>query len=287
MDDETIDKLILFDNVSFCYSDNKFQKNVFEKISFHVERGEFIGILGRNGCGKSTLSKLANGIFLPSSGNVYIDGINTKNSNFSYEIRKKIGLVFQNPDNQIVCNVVEEEVAFGLKNLGYPKSYIRDRVDEVLNQMGIFDLKHRYINSLSGGQKQRVAICGVLAMQPECIIFDEPTSMLDSKSIKYFFDIVNFLNKNKKIAVILITHNLKECFLSDKILILNSEKIVYNGNIIDVLYNIDFLKSNGISIPQSIELINRLKNKGYDVSLDAIVYEDCLKNVINLLEAEK
>ncbi|BED92425.1 MAG: energy-coupling factor transporter ATPase [Candidatus Paraimprobicoccus trichonymphae] len=271
---------IIFENVNFCYGKEK----IIDDLSFEIKNNEFIVILGQNGSGKSTLCKLFNGILIPSSGNILIDDLNTREEKNSLKIHKKIGLVLQNPDNQIIYSIVEEDIAFGLESLGVKSEIIRNQIDKALKLVKMYEYKNHVTSMLSGGQKQRVAIAGILAMNPECIIFDEPTSMLDPVGRKEVLDIILDLNKNQKVSIVLITHNMEEAILADKILILHKGKIINQNTPEEIFSQIEFLKSKSLSVPQTTELLYGLKSKikNNNISLKALTVDACTKEILRL-----
>lgn len=270
------DIMIKIENVSYEYSsyiDESIQLAVRD-LSLEVKRGEFLAVLGHNGSGKSTLAKMINGLILPSKGDVFVNGINTRDENRIWEIRSTAGMVFQNPDNQIVATIVEEDVAFGPENLGIPPAEIRRRVDDALEVVEMSEYKSHAPHLLSGGQKQRVAIAGILAMEPECIIFDEPTAMLDPVGRQEVLDTVKKLNKEKNKTIILITHFMDEAVEADRILVLNEGEAVMLGTPNDIFRNVDQLKSLGLDVPQVTELVYELNKEGYDFRDDILSVEE-------------
>lgn len=242
-------------NLSFSYEDNP----ILEDVTFLVDSGEFVGIAGPNGSGKSTLAKCLNGIFSPTKGEVFVDGISVKDKSKQWIVRQTVGLVFQNPDNQLVASVVEEDVAFGPENLGIPPSIIRERVQYALEKVGLISKRKRLVSTLSGGQKQRVAIAGILAMRPKYIVLDEPTSMLDPIGRKEVLSTVLQL-KEEGVGIIYITHHLEELVYADKILLLYRGRIFKEGSARDILTDEDTLKKIGLEIPEIPALAMRLKN---------------------------
>ena len=273
--------LIRFEKVSFSYGTN----NVLDSIDLSVEEGEFLAVLGYNGSGKSTLAKLINGILLPTEGKVYVDGMDTSDETKLSEIRKTAGMVFQNPDNQIVATIVEEDVAFAPENLGLDPAEIRQRVDEAIQAVGlekhIKDAPHK----LSGGQKQRVAIAGVLAMQPRCIILDEPTAMLDPKGRSLVMGVIERLNREKGITIILITHFMEEAALADRILILSDGKVAENGPPKEVFSRKDRMISLGLEVPPVTDLTLRLIDNGLPLEKDIIRPEELVEALLSIKEA--
>ena len=227
-------------------------------VSLTVNRGEFLVVLGRNGSGKSTLAKLMNGILLPTEGTVLVGDTDTADEKYALSIRRKVGMVFQNPDNQLVSNVVEEDVAFGPENLGIPPAEIRSRVDEALNTVGMTAFAHHAPHKLSGGQKQRVAIAGILAMKPSCIILDEATAMLDPKGRREIMDTITRLNREERITVVLITHHMEEAIEADRVVVMEKGRIIDEGAPREIFSHVEKLKKAGLSVPQVTELIHEL-----------------------------
>ncbi len=279
-------KFIDVKNVDFYYNTGYEEfEDVLKDFSLSIEKGSFVAILGHNGSGKSTLAKLFNGLNLPSKGEVLIDGLDTKDENNSLEIRNKVGLVFQNPDNQIVSTIVEEDVAFGPENLGLERKEIRKRVDESLEAVGMTEYMHHEPHRLSGGQKQRVAIAGILAMQPECVVFDEPTAMLDPRGRKDVMNIITKLNKEMNKTVILITHYMDEAAKADRVVVIDSGKIISDGTPQNVFNQVELLKSVGLDVPQPTELIYKLKEAGVAFDQSILHVDECVEAISKALEA--
>ena len=249
----------------------------------NIEKGSFTAILGHNGSGKSTLAKTFNAILLPSGGKVYVKGMDTANEDRLFDIRRSAGMVFQNPDNQMVAALVEDEVAFAPENLGVEPKEIRRRVDECLETVGMTEYAKSASAKLSGGQKQRVAIAGVLAMKPEILILDEPTAMLDPKGRREVIKTIKQLNKEQGITVVLITHYMNEAAEADRTVVIDSGKIVLDGTPKEVFQNIEKIKSLGLDVPQVTELMYELQKRGIDVSLDALTVDDGFDALISLL----
>ncbi|MDP4109312.1 MAG: energy-coupling factor transporter ATPase [Bacillota bacterium] len=254
-------------------------------LSITIPEGQFVAVLGHNGSGKSTLAKHMNAILLPSGGACYIAGMDTRDKSLIYDIRRTAGMVFQNPDNQIVATVVEEDVAFAPENMGLPQKEIRRRVDEALLSVGMQDYKQSAPYHLSGGQKQRVAIAGVIAMRPRCIILDEPTAMLDPIGRDEILSTIKSLNKNHGITIILITHNMNEAAEADRILVLSKGSLLIDGTPKEVFENVETMKSAGLSVPQTVELLYELKKLGCPVSLDGLRVNECADILYRFLEA--
>ena len=278
-------------NVSFSYEEEQQEnKTVLDNVSLSIEKGEFVAILGRNGSGKSTLAKLLNMILVPSKGQIFIDGINItedESNELMLRVRKKIGMVFQNPDNQIFATIVEEDVAFGPENLGIESSEIRRRVDEALATVDMSAYARHAPHKLSGGQKQRVAIAGVLAMDPECIIFDESTSMLDPHGRSEICSVMQKLNKEHGKTIIHITHNMDEAELADRIIVLDDIGIRLEGSPKEVFSDIKTIKELGLEAPQATELCARLAESGFDVPVGIIGEENCARVVYEALSLKK
>lgn len=252
-------------------------------VNMQIQKGEFVAVLGANGCGKSTLSKHFNAILLPESGIVTIQGMDTQQEEHLYDIRQKVGMVFQNPDNQIVATVVEEDVAFALENLGVPPAEIRTRIDEAMEMAGIAKHKQKAPHKLSGGQKQRVAIAGVIAMRPDCLILDEATAMLDPIGREKVMKTIRRLNKEFGITVISITHYMEEAAQADRILVMNKGKVVLEGTPKEVFSQVDLLHSLRLDVPQATELAQELKKAGLDMPEDCITEEECAQALAKLL----
>ena len=267
--------------LSYSYDDeNSFKSNtVIKNVSFDIGEGELVAVLGHNGSGKSTLAKLLNMILIPDSGEIYVNGKNICADDMSdddvLELRKNIGMVFQNPDNQLVATIVEDDVAFGPENLGIPSEEIRERVDNALRDVGMLKYAHHEPHRLSGGQKQRVAIAGVIAMMPKCIIFDESTAMLDPMGRKEVMNTIIRLNKEKNITVIMITHYMEEAAMADRIVVINDGSLVMDGTPSEVFERYDVLKSCGLNVPQCTELVHRLRGEGFCIEGDCITAEQC------------
>lgn len=276
--------MIKIENVVFQYhsiNEDEEVKPAVDNLSLEIERGEFVAILGHNGSGKSTLAKMMNGLNLPTSGDVYVNGMNTKDDNLIWKIREKAGMVFQNPDNQIVATIVEEDVAFGPENLGVERGELRRRVDESLKVVGMYEYKDRAPHQLSGGQKQRVAIAGILAMNPDCIIFDEPTAMLDPIGRREVLATIKQLHREENKTIVLITHYMDEVVDADRLIVMAEGKIVLEGVPRDVFANVNVMKELGLDVPQVTELGFELSREGYNVSsnvlhIDELVDELCL-----------
>lgn len=282
---------IIFNNVSFSYeageNNNKNINLALDKITLSVKKGEFLAVVGHNGSGKSTLAKLMNALLLPTSGNVTVDGIDTGNSERTFDIRRRVGLVQQNPDNQLVTSIVEDDVAFAPENLGVEPAEIRRRVDEALKAVDMYEYRHDATYNLSGGQKQRVAIAGIVAMQPQCIVLDEPTAMLDPQGRDEVMSAITRLNKENGITVVLVTHYMEEAALADRVIVVDSGRILTKGTPKEVFSQVELLKSHSLSVPQATELIYMLKSSGEDIPENVITDEECIEAVVNLLKSRK
>ena len=252
-------------------------------VTLSVEEGEFVAVLGHNGSGKSTLAKLLNAILLPTSGDVLVGGMNTRDEEKLFDIRKTAGMVFQNPDNQIVASVVEEDVAFGPENLGVPPAEIRQRVDQALKMVGMYDLREHSPHLLSGGQKQRVAIAGIIAMMPRCIVRDEATAMLDPVGRRETVETIRTLNEQYGITVLLITHHMDEAAQAQRLIVMAGGHIIDDGPPAQVFQHVDTLRSAGLAVPETVALLYELKQEGFDVPLDAISDEACAQVLADLL----
>lgn len=257
---------------------------VFDDLNLSIEEGSFIAVLGHNGCGKSTLAKHFNAVLLPEGGSVHVFGMDTSDESLLVDIRRTVGMVFQNPDNQMVANVVEEDVAFAPENLGVPSEEIRRRVDEALKLVGMYDYRLHAPHLLSGGQKQRVAIAGVIAMQPKCIVLDEPTAMLDPAGRREVIDTATKLCREQGITVVLITHHMEECIGADRVIVLSNGAVVADGAPKQVFSQVDLLKREGLTAPVTVRLLHALRAHGMDVPLDALTVSDCADAVAAALK---
>ena len=271
---------ISIQNVRFSYDDIEETPNpvyAVDGVSLEFEKGGFTAVIGHNGCGKSTLAKHLNAMLLPDSGKVYVDGDDTSDENKTYDIREKVGLVLQNPDNQLVASIVEEDVAFGPENLGIEPSEIRKRVDNALKAVGMYDYRMHAPYKLSGGQKQRIAIAGVLAIEPQCIVLDEPTAMLDPSGRAEVMNTLIKLNREMGITVILITHFMEEAVLADRVVVMDSGKVLTQGTPDEVFSQVELLKKHRLDVPQASELAFRLKGCGVNIDRIPLTAEDCVK----------
>ena len=275
-------------HLAYSYPDEQANEHVvFQDLSLDIEQGSFVAVLGHNGCGKSTLAKHLNAILLPEGGTVTVYGLDTKQEENLLAIRQQVGMVFQNPDNQIVSNVVEEDVAFAPENLGVPTQKIRRRVDEALEAVGMAAYKKHAPHLLSGGQKQRVAIAGVLAMQPKTIVLDEPTAMLDPQGRQEVVSIVEKLSREQSITVILITHHMDEAICADRVIAMDDGKIIADGAPKDVFTKIDLLQSVGLTAPQTTLLLKALDDDGCALPLDALSVDDCAQALLRQISQAK
>jgi energy-coupling factor transport system ATP-binding protein len=257
---------------------------VLDGVDLGIEEGTFVAVLGHNGSGKSTLAKHMNAILLPSGGRIYVDGIDTAEDERLLDIRRTVGMVFQNPDNQIVANVVEEDVAFAPENLGVPPEEIRQRVDDALKAVDMYDYREHAPHLLSGGQKQRVAIAGVIAMQPRCIVLDEPTAMLDPIGRKDVLRTIKALNRERGVTVVLITHHMDEAAQADRLIVMAKGKVVADGVPKSVFSQVEELRQVGLTVPQTTALLWELRQEGFDVPLDALSDEECAQALYRLLQ---
>lgn len=278
-----MEQVINCENVKFLYDNEvKNGRYVIDGLELSVNRGEFLVILGRNGSGKSTLAKHFNALLVPSEGNVYIKEMNTKDDNLTWDIRHNAGMVFQNPDNQIVANIVEEDVAFGPENMGIESKEIRNRVDKALKTVEMYDYRKFAPHLLSGGQKQRVAIAGILAMRPSIIVFDEPTAMLDPIGRKEVIKTILDLNKNYNITIVLITHYMEEAVEADRIVVMDQGKIKLSGTPREIFSNVAKMKEIGLDVPQVTELSYELKKSGLDIKSDVLTINEMVEELCRL-----
>ena len=279
-------EIISVEHLAYTYPglDNEAGVPVFEDLNLTVEEGTFVAVLGTNGCGKSTLAKHFNSILLPSGGKVYVCGIDTANEERIMQVRRNVGMVFQNPDNQIVANVVEEDVAFGPENLGIASPEIRHRVNKALKQVGMYEYREHAPHLLSGGQKQRIAIAGVIAMEPKCIVLDEPTAMLDPRGRREVVETISRLNKEKGITVILITHHMDEAAKADRVVVLHKGKVKADGTPKEVFSQVELLHEIGLAAPDAVELCWELNKQGFDLPLDKLDPEECAQTLCDMLK---
>lgn len=281
------ENIIEIKNVTYTYEPDEEDivnpEPTLKDINLTVKKGDFVAVLGHNGSGKSTLAKLTNAILIPDEGQVLIDGIDTQDEEKINDVRRKVGMVFQNPDNQIVATIVEDDVAFGPENLGVEPKEIRRRVDEALKNVGMYDFRLREPHKLSGGQKQRVAIAGVIAMQTECIVLDEPTAMLDPKGREEVFDTVRKLNREMGITVLFVTHFMDEAVRADRVVVIDSGRVYLDGTPREVFSQTDKLKKCGLDVPQSTELCHILNKKGIHLPKDILNEDECVEALSRIM----
>lgn len=282
-----MDSIIKFNNVTFEYESEDNNFSVLEDFSLEIEKGTFNVILGHNGSGKSTLAKLTNGLIKPKKGEVIVNNMSTLDESKEIDVKKTVGLVFQNPDNQIVSSIVEEDVAFGPENLGFSPEETRKRVENALKATDMYVFRNKPTHKLSGGQKQRIAIAGIIAMEPDCLVLDEPTAMLDPKGRKEVLDTVLRLNKEKNITVILITHFMEEAENADRVIVLSDGKITADGKPTEVFSKTQILKEAGLDLPQTTDLLSRLNANGIAVKQGIISAEECIKELTKVLDLEE
>ena len=275
-------------NLRFSYDSDEdaAKQEVIHDLSLTVEEGEFVALLGHNGSGKSTMAKLFNGMYQPQSGQVLVDGMDTADEDKQFDIRRRVGLVQQNPDNQLVASIVEEDVAFGPENLGLPPQEIRRRVDNALKAVEMYEYREHAPFKLSGGQKQRIAIAGIIAMEPKCIVLDEPTAMLDPRGRDEVMKTIRTLNREKGITVILITHYMDEAVQAGRVVVMNSGEIVVQGTPKEVFSQVELLKRHKLDVPQATELMYRLRGAGVDVPGDILDADDCIRCLCALKKKE-
>lgn len=278
------DPIIKAEHLTFCYPDEPAgHPPVLDDISLEIEAGSFVAILGHNGSGKSTFAKHINALLTPTEGKLWVDGLDTGDPENLLNIRGKVGMVFQNPDNQIVASVVEEDVAFGPENLGVPPAEIRQRVDQALKMVGMYDLREHSPHLLSGGQKQRVAIAGIIAMMPRCIVLDEATAMLDPAGRREVLSAIRTLNQERGITVVLITHHMDEAMDADRLIVMNDGKLVIDGAPAEVFTQVEALRAMGLAAPDTVELLYGLRQGGVDVPLDALTVDECADAICKAL----
>lgn len=274
------------ENITFKYKDNTSEKLddklILDNINLSIETGSFVAILGHNGSGKSTLAKHFNAILLPEGGKVYVDNIDTSDEERLFDVRQRVGMVFQNPDNQIVATIVEEDVAFALENLGVEPKEIRERVDSALKTVGMYEYKDRAPSQLSGGQKQKIAIAGIIAMRPSCIVLDEPTAMLDPKGRKDVLATIDILRKEYNITVVLITHYMNEAAQADRVVVMDNGKPILDGTPREVFPNVDMLYKVGLDVPQATELSYKLRLAGVNISKDILTVDECVSAILDI-----
>ena len=272
------------ESLTFSYPAEDAPKEVLNGVNLEIQEGSFVAVLGHNGSGKSTLAKHLNAILLPSGGKVFVSGLDTCDEQKLLDIRRIVGMVFQNPDNQIVANVVEEDCAFGPENLGVPPLEIRQRVDEALKAVGMYQFREHAPHLLSGGQKQRIAIAGVLAMKPRCVVLDEPTAMLDPIGRREVLDTIKKLNRESGVTVVLITHHMDEAAQADRLIVMSGGKVVADGAPQEVFQRVEELKAVGLTVPETVSLLYELRKEGVDLPLDALTVEECAQALYQILQ---
>ena len=277
--------MIETENLKYAYPADEEGNRVFalRGVDLRIEKGSFVVVLGHNGSGKSTLAKTFNGVLLPAGGRVYVEGMDTCDPNLLLAIRQRVGMVFQNPDNQIVANVVEEDVAFAPENLGVPSEEIRKRVDDALAAVGMSEFVRHAPHLLSGGQKQRIAIAGVLAMEPACIVLDEATAMLDPVGRREVLGTIHRLNREKGITVVLITHHMNEAEEADRVVVMDDGQVAMDGSPQEVFTQVEALRSMGLTVPDTVDLLDRLQKDGLDVPLTALTVEQCADAIVQAM----
>ncbi len=268
------------ENISFGYKSEEDIVTVFKNLNIEIGGGEFVAILGQNGSGKSTFAKQLNAILCPDQGKLTVFGIDTSDESKTFDLRKRVGMVFQNPDNQIVATVVEEDVAFGLENLGVPYEEMRRRVDDALKTVGMYEYRAHAPHLLSGGQKQRVAIAGILAMEPQCIVLDEPTAMLDPMGREEVIDTVRRLNREKGITIVLITHYMDEAVKTDRCIVMDEGKIVMDDAPANIFPRVEEMRELGLDVPQATELVYELKKMGVNINTSVLRSKQCIEAVL-------
>ena len=279
------DTILKFDNVTFRYEgDDAVLPPAVENLSLEIKKGEFVAVLGHNGSGKSTVAKLSNGLIVPESGDVYVLGMNTKNENDDLKIKQTVGVVFQNPDNQIVATIVEEDVAFGPENLGVEPAEIRRRVDESLKIVGMYKYRLHEPHKLSGGQKQRVAIAGIIAMQPQCIVFDEPTAMLDPEGRRDVMNAMKRLNRELGITVVFITPYMEEACEAERIIVMDDSRLVLDGTPMEIFADVNYIRSLGLDVPQTSALAQMLKDDGIKITGDTLSVDGLVNSLAKILD---
>lgn len=282
-----MDNILEVKNVTYEYTDEEKTFAAVKNLSLNIERGSFTVILGHNGSGKSTLAKMLNGLNKPTSGDVFADGINTKDEETEIEVKRKVGMVFQNPDNQIIASIVEEDVAFGPENLGIPPAEIEKRVEDALKAVDMWEFRKSTPHHLSGGQKQRIAIAGIIAMQPECLVLDEPTAMLDPKGRAEIISTLHRLNRGKGITVVLITHYMEEAENADRVIVMNDGEIIADDKPKVIFSDVERLKKVGLDVPQTAELLYNLKKNGFAVDTHALSIKEAAEQIISALHSEE
>ncbi len=274
--------IIQVNNLHFSYDGESAERKALDGVSLSIREGEFVGIVGHNGSGKSTLAKMFNGLLTPDEGDVLVAGMNTKDENSLIDIRRTVGMVFQNPDNQMVATIVEEDVAFGVENLGVEQSKIRGVVDEALHAVDMYEFRGKKPHQLSGGQKQRIAIAGIIAMKPKCIVFDESTAMLDPVGRSEVLSQMHRLNNEDGVTIIFITHYMEELIHADRIIIMNDGKFYKEGTPVEIFSDTDELKRLRLNVPETVELADGLRKLGMNISHDVLTKEDLVEAICQL-----
>lgn len=286
-----MDSFLKAENLTFSYineiEEPPVKTQVLKNIDLEIGRGEFVAVLGHNGSGKSTLAKCFNAINIPESGNAYVDGINTRDEDKLLDIRQRVGMVFQNPDNQIVATIVEEDVAFALENMGVEPGEIRRRVDDALKTVGMYDYREHAVHKLSGGQKQRVAIAGIIAMRPDCILLDEPTAMLDPSGRAEVMKTIKMLNREKNVTIVLITHYMEEAAQADRVVVIDGGEIMMDGTPKQIFSQVQTIRNLGLDVPQVTELCFELRQHGVEISQDIITEDECVEALSKLLQTQR
>ncbi len=286
-----MDSFLKAENLTFSYineiEEPPVKTQVLKNIDLEIGRGEFVAVLGHNGSGKSTLAKCFNAINIPESGNAYVDGINTRDEDRLLDIRQRVGMVFQNPDNQIVATIVEEDVAFALENMGVEPGEIRRRVDDALKTVGMYDYREHAVHKLSGGQKQRVAIAGIIAMRPDCILLDEPTAMLDPSGRAEVMKTIKMLNREKNVTIVLITHYMEEAAQADRVVVIDGGEIMMDGTPKQIFSQVQTIRNLGLDVPQVTELCFELRQHGVEISQDIITEDECVEALSKLLQTQR
>ena len=280
-----MEPVIVFDNVHYTYPGD--EKESLCGVSLSIEKGSFVAVLGHNGSGKSTFAKHMNGILVPDQGRVLVEGLDTSDEEHVIDVRRRVGMVFQNPDNQLVANVVEDDVAFAPENLGVEPKEIRERVDAALRQVGMYDYRMHAPHLLSGGQKQRVAIAGVIAMQPDIIVLDEPTAMLDPQGRREVVDTVFSLCREKGMTVVYITHHMDECINADRLIVMSNGCVMADGKPADIFANAELLRREGLEQPETARLLQDLRASGMRLDGEPLSVEDCAELIAHVLKSER
>ena len=279
--------IIQTEKLVFSYEPENEGEPILKSLDIAIDSGSFVAVLGHNGSGKSTFAKHLNGILLPTGGKVWIDGMDSADEEKLLEIRRTVGMVFQNPDNQIVANVVEDDGAFGPENMGVPSEEIRKRVDEALKDVGMYEYRTHAPHLLSGGQKQRVAIAGIVAMRPRCIVLDEPTAMLDPMGRREVLETVHRLNRELGITVVLITHHMDECIAADRLIVMSDGEIIADGTPKEVFPQVELMRRNGLDVPATVGLLFELKRRGCAMPLDALTVEECAEALYQYFKGDR